>query len=313
MTVSKDTAPGRISAPPGRSGPRPSGRVPWHFRLAKFLIRHRLRGGYRLIETARQRGWLNVVARYPLADGIALDVPLYRRENSWSERDVREYEAEAISLLAESSRRLPGPVTLVDCGADIGVFSVLLAARCPNLARVIAFEPDPEAFPILRTNIERLPLAGESHAAAVSDFSGRAQLRSPRPGTTRHSQFIVPAPDGDVPVMRVDDLEIDPRHGLLLKIDVEGAELGVLRGTVRALRAAPWFAVLFEAHPRVVRRTGIDPIECVRLLSSLRDCRFQVAEAPGGRLVEDRPFFDQVPEQICNVLCVTRDGWDSTP
>jgi FkbM family methyltransferase len=305
MSASKDTPLFRIPAPPGGSALRPAGRAPWHFRLAKFLIRHRLRGGYRLIETARRRGWLDALARYPLADGIALDVPLYRKENSWRERDVREYEAEAISLLVESSRQRPGPVTLVDCGADIGVFSVLLAAQCPSLARVIAFEPNPEAFPVLKTNIERLPLAGESHAAAVSDFSGRAELRSPRPGTTGHSQFIVPAPGGDVPVMRVDDLEIDPSHGLLLKIDVEGAELGVLRGTVRALSAAPWFAVLFEAHPRVVQRTGIDPIECVRLLGSLRDCRFQVAEAPGGRLVEDRPFFDQVPEQICNVLCVT--------
>lgn len=308
MAVMKDTPRPKL---PGRL-PRHVGRAPWSFRLGKLLIDHRVRGGYRLLETARQRGWLNVLVRYRLSDGVDLDVPLYRPENPWSERDVREYEALAISLLVETLRRRPGPATLVDCGADIGLVSALLAAQYPGLARIIAFEPNPEVFPILKANVERLPLAGggrgESHAAAVSDFTGRAELRSPRPGTSGHARFIVPAPDGEIAVMRVDDLGIDPRHDLLLKIDVEGAELGVLRGAVRTLSAVPWFMILFEAHPQVVQRTGIDPIECVRLLRSLRDCRFQVAEAPEVSLADDRPFFAQVPEQICNVLCVTRDG-----
>jgi FkbM family methyltransferase len=269
------------------------------------MIRHRIRGGYRLVETARRLGWLNVVVPYELEEGLALDVPLYRRENLMSDREAREYEAPAIALLAgEVRKRRPAPVTLIDCGADIGLVSTLLSARCPNVARVIAFEPNREAFPILKSNLERLSPAGECHPAAVSDFSGRAELRNPRPGASGHARFIVSSPEGDISVMRVDDLEIDPGHGLLFKIDVEGAELGVLRGAVRTLSAAAWFVVLFEAHPEVARRTGIDPIECVRLLGSLGDCRFQVAEAPGVHLVADRPFYDQVPRQICNVVCV---------
>jgi len=285
--------------------PRRAARAPWHFRLAMHLIRRRIRGGYRLVETARRLGWLNVVVPYTLEEGQTLDVPLYRRENLMTGEEAREYEAAAIALLAaEVKRRRPAPVTLVDCGADIGLVSTLLSARCPNVARVIAFEPNREAFPILKSNLERLAAAGECHPAAVSDFSGRAELRGPQPGASGHARFIVSCPDGDVPVMRVDDLEIDPRHGLLLKIDVEGAELGVLRGAAGTLSAAAWFVVLFEAHPEVAGRTGIDPIECVRLLGALGDCRFQVAEAPGVDLVEDRPFFDQVPRRICNVVCV---------
>lgn len=285
--------------------PRRAERAPWHFRLAMHLIRRRIRGGYRLVETARRLGWLNVVVPYTLEEGLALDVPLYRPENLMTDQEAREYEAPAIALLAaEVRRRRPAPVTLVDCGADIGLVSTLLSARCPNVARVIAFEPNREAFPILKSNVERLSAAGECHATAVSDFSGRAELRGPRPDASGHARFIVSCPEGDVPVMRVDDLGIDPRHGLLLKIDVEGGELGVLRGAAGTLAAAAWFVVLFEAHPEVAQRTGIDPIECVRLLRSLGDCRFQVAEAPGIRLVADRPFFDQAPRQICNVVCV---------
>lgn len=294
-----------MTVPQAPFTPRRAARPPWHFRLAMHLIRRRIRGGYRLVETARRLGWLNVVVPYTLEEGLALDVPLYRRENLMTEEEAREYEAPAIALLAaEVKGRRPAPVTLVDCGADIGLISTLLSARCSNVARILAFEPNPEAFPILKSNVERLSPAGECHPAAVSDFSGRAELRSPRADATGHARFIVSCPEGDIPVMRVDDLGIDPRHGLLLKIDVEGAELGVLRGAAATLSAAAWFVVLFEAHPEVARRTGIDPIECVRLLSSLGDCRFQVAETPGIRLMEDRPFYDQVPRQICNVICV---------
>jgi FkbM family methyltransferase len=287
---------------PGAS-PRLIGGAPWHFRLAKYLIDHQVRGGYRLIDTARKLGWLNVIARYPLDNGVTVDVPLYRVENPWSERDIREYEDSGLSFLTEALGRRPGPVTLVDCGADIGLFSVLLASRGVDLARVVAFEPNLEAFPILKKNVARLP-RGECHAAAVSDFSGQAELRSPRPGTSGHARFIVPSPKGDIPVMRVDDLEVDPRHNLLLKIDVEGAELNVLRGAVRALSAADWFVVFFEAHPKVVRRTGIDPTECMRLLRSVRPCRFVIDELPEVQLVDDRPFFEQVPERIYNVVCL---------
>lgn len=302
-TVSPQRGPSAASA---HALPRRVARAPWHFRLAKSLIRSRVRGGYRLLATARKLGWLDVVVRYPLSERISLDVPLYRDENLWNELDLREYEAESIDLLAAEVLRRPEPVTLLDCGADIGLFSALLAARCPGIARVVAFEPNPEAFRVLAGNVRRLP-AGECHEMAVSDFTGRAVLEIPRPGMGDHARFIVPSSQGDVEVTRIDDLKVDPGHGLLLKIDVEGAELGVLRGAIRTLSSAPWFVVIFEAHPAVVQRTGIDPTECMRLLDSVRRCRFQVAEAPEVSLTVDRPFFEQVPEGICNVVCVSEN------
>jgi FkbM family methyltransferase len=283
-------------------------RPPWHFRVAKYLIHHHLLGGYRLLDTFGKLGWLDLIVRYRLTDRVTFDVPLYRAENLWSEQDLQSYESEAIASLAEAVRERTEPVTFVDCGADIGLCSALLAARCPNLERVVAIEPNPQAFPILVENIKRLPLAGESHLAAVSDFSGQADLRKPRPEMSEHALFIVPTAAGSVKVTRVDDLELAPQHALVLKIDVEGEELSVLRGAVRSLSEAAWFAVLFEAHSGVMARTGIDPMECMRLLCSVRGCRFRVAEAPEIELAEDRPFFEQVSRRICNVVCLADDG-----
>ena len=53
------------------------------FRLAKWLNRKDLPGGYWLINRAAKLGLLNTTVRYSLTDNISLDVPLYRAANRW--------------------------------------------------------------------------------------------------------------------------------------------------------------------------------------------------------------------------------------
>ena len=73
---------------------------------------------------------------------------------------------------------------------------------------------------------------------------------------------------------------------------------------LETLRRAPGFAVGFEAHRDVVSRTGVDPIECIRLLQSIHPVRIQVAEDRGAHIDLERPFFDQVNRlKVYNVVC----------
>jgi hypothetical protein len=67
------------------------------------------------------------------------------------------------------------------------------------------------------------------------------------------------------------------------------------------------FIVAFEAHPKVVERTGVDPLEGVRLLNTVRSCTSRIAEFPHTELRLDKPFFEQVPERrVCNIMCRSR-------
>lgn len=115
---------------------------------------------------------------------------------------------------------------------------------------------------------------------------------------------------GSVEITSLDEVlpKTNANENLVLKIDVEGFELDVLLGAEQLLRSAPVFVVAFEAHPDVVARTGVDPIECLRFLAGLRPCRFLLAEAPEIQLTVERPFFDQVPGgQILNVIAVSHE------
>ena len=98
---------------------------------------------------------------------------------------------------------------------------------------------------------------------------------------------------------------------VMLKIDVEGQELAVLRGARRVLEQARDLVVAFEAHPEVARRTGIDPMACLSHLQSIRPFEIRIAERPDLRPDPQQPLFDQLrPARICNIICrsTRRDG-----
>jgi FkbM family methyltransferase len=282
-------------------------RPPISLRVGAYLVRHRYRGGYRLLALAADRGWLDRIVRYRLAPGVTFDVPVFRPDNRWDSVDVREYDPRLTSDLAQVVRECGTPPVLIDCGADIGVVSVLVLAATRRMRRVVAIEPNPVAYAILEQNMRRLPVPAEAIHAAVGDVCGRGVLRSPSgEDGSDHSKYVVEAPGGDVAVMRVDDLRLERNASVILKLDVEGAELAALRGALGTLRAAREFAVSFEAHPRVVERTGVEPTDIIRLIQSVRDCRVTVSDVPGLEVTTDRPFFTQVSDVEVmgyNILC----------
>jgi FkbM family methyltransferase len=268
-----------------------------------FMVRHGYPGGWRLLDLVRRLGIVKKPICIPVPGGF-LDVPLHREcQTDWDESYVLQYEKAFVDALVSAAASLPGSIALVDCGADIGTLSVLLAGRVPRLSRIIAFEPNEEAFPFLESNLRRLSLPAVARAAAVSDFRGRARLDSTDLDRSDSAKFIVADPAGAVTVERVDGLGIGGTS-VILKVDVEGAEIDVLRGALETLRAAPAFVVGFEAHREVATRTGIDPIECVRLLESVRPIRVAAAEEPGAHIDSRRPFFEQVGAlKVYNLVC----------
>lgn len=289
--------------------PRIRTQPPWSFRLASFLNRHGIRGGYRLLDTAAALGWLDGLVRYELTRDVAILVPLARRENRWTQEEVESYEWRPVAQFCERLAALAAPVRLVDCGADIGLFSARVAARVPGLIEVLAFEPNAEAFAVLERNVALLGRPAQARCAALGSFSGRGVLRSTERDRSAHAQFVVQAPagGGDFDVLRIDDLGIPRDAALGLKIDVEGDELEVLRGARSTLAEVPRYVIAFEAHREVCRRTGVDPCEVLRWLGELRPVEFVVSERRDLALDPARPFFEQVDSPpICNLIVWTR-------
>jgi FkbM family methyltransferase len=165
-------------------------------------------------------------------------------------------------------------------------------------------EPNPVAFEFLSRNAAGLPFPTRAIKAAAADFTGKGKLETSPTDLSDHARFLAPAGDGDLEVIRIDDLDLPPGGTIVMKVDVEGGELAVLKGAEQTLRAAVHWCVAFEAHREVVSRTGIDPCECIRFLASIGGVDARVAECPDIILDPARPYFDQVSEKITNVVCL---------
>lgn len=284
----------------------PVAEVPWYFRLGRFLSKHKIRGGDRLISEARRLGWLDRLVVYSVGD-VELRVPLWRPCNQWLEADVIDYEAAFMRALGNAVCQLSGDVVLIDCGADIGTVSAHLVSRCANIKRVVAFEPNIAAFHVLEQNLRAMRISIDARHAAVGDFCGQGRLVNAPDDPSAHAMYITPCDGGPIEVQRVDDLPFVSGQSCVIKIDVEGTEASVVAGAANTIRRAGETIVAFEAHPRVAARLGRDPVDVMHALLAIRpDFTFVVDTTPAQPVTADKPLFEQLPPtRVYNVIART--------
>ena len=143
---------------------------------------------------------------------------------------------EQVELATLSSLLEPGDV-FVDCGANIGLWSMTAAALVAPDGLVQAIEPNPYTFARLAAHAAQSTLV-EVHNLALADMPGALRFD---PGDTHNLGHVNPAGALTVEASRLDDLVNRPPTGI--KIDVEGFELPVLQGATAALRHRPWLSV----------------------------------------------------------------------
>jgi FkbM family methyltransferase len=272
------------------------------FRLARKLERRGVRGSSFLIRTLGKAGMLDEPVLFPLGNAIHIEVPV-RRVN-FDAVDIAAYEEDFVQQMAEATKAMSQPVTLIDVGADIGLFSLKLIAACPSIQKVIGFEPNPEGFAHMKNSFSRLPFEAHAMPKGVADFEGSARLVCPDYGLDYAANFIEPAGDGPIQITTLDGLGISGAN-LCLKIDVEGGELAVIQGAEKSIRSAPNVVIGLEANPSVVERTGIDLVECLRLLEKWRPFRFFVSETK-ARIDSTHPVAGQVPgDGVYNLIATS--------
>lgn len=162
---------------------------------------------------------------------------------------VGTYERDKVELLSRHVR--PGMVAY-DIGANAGYYTLLLSRLVGPSGRVYAFEPLPENLVNLLHHVTVNGLANcELVAAAVSDGNGLAGFQV---AASNSMGSITQGPAQlRVPTVSLDALTaglgLPPPD--FVKMDVEGAEGGVLAGATRLLGECDgaWFVALHGEEP----------------------------------------------------------------
>ena len=168
---------------------------------------------------------------------------------------------------------LPGMV-FVDVGAHVGTLTLAGARRVGSGGKVVAFEPAPTTFNLLKKTIALNGLNSViAHRAACGARQEQRRLFMGR--VLGHSSFYPLEQDNSlepgtdtvetgsstvVTVLALDDVLSPNERVDLVKIDVEGAELEVLDGMGRVIKDNPGLAVIAEFGPSHLKRVGIDPL-----------------------------------------------------
>jgi FkbM family methyltransferase len=281
-----------------------------------------------LISGAMRLAWLKAlhavgVTRFVATSGLGYDFvchtgdlanfPFYFR---------RAYQAE-LELCAAWLHAEDSPV-VYDIGANAGFISTqlaqMLAGRTP---KIYAFEPVPATFAKLAQSVERLGLTASVHPvpAAVVDSPGPVRISyseknsllaqvSPRGLNARVGDKLAPA-KGITLDQFCASVEAFPK---LVKIDVEGSEVAVLRGARSLLSRPDRPAILIEHNPVTLRESGYSLRTLIDLLPGYA---FHYVDDLGGQKIPfGHPIEVEKIDWTCNLFAVplaesSADRWAS--
>jgi FkbM family methyltransferase len=153
----------------------------------------------------------------------------------------------------------------VDVGASVGLHTIAMACAVGSLGCVDVFEAEPRLKKVISRTLAVNGLHHVTlHSCAVGSEDGNASFNVAR--TIGHSSLYDLGPENlvreriTVPLMRLDSVIAPNSNVNLIKIDVEGAELDVIRGAKRLLTESTDCALIVECGPSHLKRINI-PLE----------------------------------------------------
>jgi FkbM family methyltransferase len=219
-------------------------------------------------------------------------------------------------LLLACSKLLHEGSTCIDIGANIGV-TALAMARHATAGRVFAYEPHPATFAELEANLAADPFGAVVRAerVALGEAPGSVAFRD----VPLHASGNAVLPEGGLASEIFPSIEVERRRldactpwsegaaADLVKIDVEGRELEVLRGAPALFAASR--AVLVEFNPWCLSLYATTLPEAA-LQEICAQFRFVLAHGPRGfvplngarerfRFLEETMLRGRVGELLC--------------
>ncbi len=234
------------------------------------------------------------------------------------------FEPSELAFFQEHCR---GPLTLVDIGANVGLYTVLAMHQLNADGRIVAFEPHPGSFAFLQKNVSaNLDAAStcsrvEALNLAAAPERGLQELRL-NPENRGDNRLYRGTYQGKIeqweclPVegRPVDDVlaELGIEQVNFVKIDIQGYEQKAISGFQRTLARSQNVILMSEFWPKGLREAGGDARAYLEMLAGLGFRLYELRERPRGKVVplEDwEALIARLPERkYANIIGVK--GYD---
>lgn len=263
------------------------------------VIEHLNESLRRLVAASGERGLSDASERamlelHLISNSLKLDSLLTRQaiplasaglilvRNSFGLLAIQDEDAPAIAYYSTGDLPEPATVAIVerllmpgdcflDVGANVGIYSLIAGRRVGPEGTVVSVEPSPSTMRALRMTlaINGIAAIARPHECALGDAEGIATLHCEP--TSGHNSLIGPTESTfatyDVAVKRGEAV-LDGLNPALIKVDVEGWELDVLRGLEGIIQRSKRLSAIVEFSPEHIRRRGLQPEEWLEQLKS---------------------------------------------
>jgi FkbM family methyltransferase len=189
---------------------------------------------------------------------------------------LRVFERRELAFFMRSCRER---MTVVDVGANVGVYTALAMHLTGCNGTVVAIEPHAESQRFLRLTINaNAATRTPAHVfdCAASDREGTAQLfvnpHNKADNRLYRSEATPSAQSASVQLRTIDALlnELGIHRVDILKIDVQGSELSAIAGAAKTIRNSPGMLLMSEFWPDGIRQAaGCAPERYLELLQDL--------------------------------------------
>jgi FkbM family methyltransferase len=214
---------------------------------------------------------------------IMCDVSVPYEAMVWLERE-EQADLEILKKLLK-----PGD-TFVDCGANIGLWTIFASEQVKKNGKVFSFEPNPHTFKKLQHNIN-ISLCNNvySKEVALGKESGKAYINCDFDHNESQISTLKKNIDTVVKV-RIEKLDslLNAKTITGLKIDVEGYELNVLKGAEKIINQnKPWICVEFNTLLANTNILGEWPVHNYLSKLGYKAQLFSQANAPKNNILPE--------------------------
>lgn len=209
--------------------------------------------------------------------------------------------------------------TILDVGANIGLYTAACAHAAGDRGRLIALEPGPVTFMKLAQTCALLELTNVSMLqVAAGRTSGTVTFVSGRSGRDVHQHVADARPHVPGQGVQVQSTRLDEASGpnvdavTLMKIDVEGHELEVLAGAERILSNG-LVQLIVEFNAAGLTACATSTGQLWELLARTHQCRAVIAEDGSGLPPAEASIASRGPDAVSNTIWVPHGTASRSP
>jgi len=278
--------------------------ITWAYRKSENLISESGLGKYRAVQTGGRLIRAKIKSNFVLKDGHKIFLDSNDSLKLSTTGDYEKFETDIVKKVVKK-----GDV-VVDIGANIGYYTLILAKLVGDTGLVYAFEPEPTNFNLLKKNVE---INGYHNVIlenkAVANLNGKISFYLDSENLGGHSVFMKKdSKSVEIPSIRLDDYLKDVEKKIkFIKMDIEGGELEAIKGMSSILKENNDLKIMAEFNSPLLKDFKIVPEE---YLQTFMRFGFKIFHLDGKEKkiipIEIKDFLRRFPPEnrsYTNILC----------